>query len=289
MPHSYAGLGGGFQQMYRGLEHLAREPEHFSSPSLDSELEHIRPYHSSLSHQDLNYAATIGRGYSEVFTSHVKADYQFLLSSDKTDQVKAYKNSLQAYSLFHPQRNYNFIADNFLKPGKEGAFVGDAEEIKEFIEAAFEKMFGSSFPNDIKISVLEEKKFRKVASSPATLGLSINRRKQGLLSEIFVLNDHLARVMLTIGHELGHVLTETLSPAQDEEAKAYAFSLAWMKVIKEHNIANLADAIVLENPAKNGLHNVAFAFVQKLLDGGGKALEVYQQLVKKELKVNVVI
>ena len=52
--------------------------------------------------------------------------------------------------------------------------------------------------------------------------------------------------MLTIGHELGHVLTKTLSRHHDEEAKAYAFSLVWIDAIKKNNIANLSGAIITE-------------------------------------------
>lgn len=164
-------------------------------------------------------------------------------------------------------------------------FVGSAEDIRQFVEEAFEKMLGSAFPEDIKISVLDAAQFRNIAPSPSTIGLSINRRKHGLMSEIFVLNDSLARVMLTIGHELGHVFTETLENKHDEEAKAYAFSLAWMNLIKDHNIADLADAIVTERPAENGLHNVAFFFVDRMMRAGAGAIELWKGLVEGKLFV----
>ncbi len=196
-----------------------------------------------------------------------------------------YQSNHLTYDLFKTEQNYNFIPDNFLQPGKTGRFVGKAEEIKEFIEETFEKMFAERFPENIKISVLDNEKFRKLAPSPATIGLSINRGKQGLLSEIFVLNDTLGRVMLTIGHELGHVLSETLGNAHDEEAKAYAFSLAWMKTIKENNIAGLGNALILENPAHNGLHNVAFNFVHQLIRQGKDFWGVYRGLVKGMVRV----
>ena len=87
--------------------------------------------------------------------------------------------------------------------------------------------------------------------------------------------------MLTIGHELGHVLTKTLDNPQDEEAKAYAFSLAWMNVIREYDIAGLADAIVAERPAENGLHNVAFFFVERLIRQGKGVWEVYTGIIQR--------
>ncbi len=165
--------------------------------------------------------------------------------------------------------------------------MGKAEEIQEFVEQAFGKIFHAPFPENIKLSVLSEKEFRLLAPHPGTIGLSINRGKYGLLSEIFILNDTLGRVMLTLGHELGHVLTETLGDGKDEEAKAYAFSLEWMNVIKENNIAGLGDAIITENPAHNGLHDVGFAFVQEMLQKGKKAWEVYKDLVKGALSLKM--
>ncbi len=195
---------------------------------------------------------------------------------------KRYQQSEQQYHLSTPHQEYHFTPDLFLKPGKEGKFVGKAEDIKEFIEDAFEKVFHIPFPIDIKISVCDLAQFRKIAPHPSTIGLSINRRKEGLLSEIFVLNDSLARVMLTIGHELGHVLTQTLDNPHDEEAKAYAFSLVWMKAIREFDIAGLADAFVMENPAKNGLHNVAFQFVEKVRQQGVDVWGLYVGLLRGE-------
>ena len=178
--------------------------------------------------------------------------------------AKSYNPTNQVYQMFTVQPEYHWQPDNFLIPGKEGKFVGKAEEIREFVEEAFEKIFSQPLPTDIKISLLDEKEFSKIAPSPGVVGLSINRNKFGLLSEVFVKNDFLARVMLTMGHELGHVLSATLGDAVSEEAKAYAFSLLWMEVIKEHNIAGLGDAFVTENPAHNGLHDVAWDFVCKM-------------------------
>lgn len=200
-----------------------------------------------------------------------------------------YKQDELTYSITNVKPEYNFVPDNFLKPGKEGKFVGKADEIKSYVEDAFTKIFNDSFPEDIKISVLDQAAFRKLAPNPSTTGLSINRRKQGLLSEIFVLNDNLGRVMLTLGHELGHVLTETLDSAHDEEAKAYAFSLEWMKVIKQNNIGDLGSAIVTERPADNGLHNVAFFFVEKMVQEGKRVWQIYLELVRRLISVPIAV
>ncbi len=182
--------------------------------------------------------------------------------------------------LFSPQPEYHFQPDLFLKPGKEGRFVGKAEEIREDIEKAFELLAGEPFPDDIKLSVLPAEEFRKLAPHPSTVGISFNRRRYGLLSEIFVLNDSLGRVMLTIGHEMGHVLTPPLAEKLNEEAKAYAFSLRWMEIIRKHDIAGLAGALVTETPAENGLHDIAFSFVRGLLKEGKSAGDIHYGLVR---------
>ncbi len=191
-------------------------------------------------------------------------------------------NSAKEYARFQTiHTEYHFVPDSFIRPGKEGAFIGDAEQIKSFVEETFQQMFNLPFPNHINVSILNKTEFKKIAPHPGTIGLSLNRSKQGGISEIFILEDSLARVMLTLGHELGHVLTETLGDQHDEEAKAYAFSLAWMKSVKEHNVANLGEALVLENPAHNGLHNISFAFVQKMLAAGKEVWQLYRDLIQR--------
>jgi len=178
--------------------------------------------------------------------------------------------------------NYHsvFSADLFLKPGTSGKFIGATEEIINYVTEAFSTIFNRSLPENINISVLDHHEFKKLAPHPSTVGLSVNRGQFGLPSDIFVLNDSLGRVLLTLGHELGHVLTPTLRNHHDEEAKAYAFSILWMEKIRENNIAGLSNSIITELPALNGLHDVAFGFVRKLLKAGKNALEVYTDLIK---------
>lgn len=206
---------------------------------------------------------------------------------DLSSAPKNYSSPNNAYQLFSSQKNYDFVPDSFLRPGKLGMFVGKAEEVREFVEEGFELMFHEKFPDDIKISVLDDEQFQKLAPHAGTLGLSINRRRFGLMSEIFVRNDFLGRVMLTIGHELGHVLTPTLESKHDEEAKAYAFSLAWIKAIKQNDIGGLREAIVTETPAHNGLHDVAFSFVEKMVRAGKESWDVYLDMVEKKVCCSV--
>lgn len=228
------------------------------------------------SENHVSYSISAPQNYNQSF---IPMPINFIYNS--TEKPAAYQNNPNQYQFFKPETNYHFIPDQFLTGKNLGGFVGKAEEVKEFVEEAFQTIFNQPFPSDIKIVVCEEKDFKKLALHPGTIGLSINRSKLGLLSEIFVKNDFLARVMLTIGHELGHVLSEPLESPQDEEAKAYAFSLAWMKTIKENNIANLKETIVTERPAENGVHNIGFALVEKLIQAGNSAWEVYLNILRK--------
>lgn len=190
-------------------------------------------------------------------------------------------------------QTYSHVTDDFLNLDRpKTIFVGDASEIKEFVEEAFMLTAGSPFPDDVRIAVVSEKELAKIHSKiggnwdPSIQGFAINRKKHGLVSEIFVKKGELDKLMLTLGHEIGHVLTKQLDNKINEEAKAFAFSLAWMKTIKEHNIANLSTAIKLDKPAKNGVHNVALDFVLNLTAGGKRALDIFESLVKGFIEVN---
>jgi len=189
-------------------------------------------------------------------------------------------------------RSYSHITDDFLNPNRPGsAFVGDAKEIQEFIEEAFLATTGREFPKDIIVHVVDEQQMKKAHSifgnnwNPEIQGFAINRKDRGLINEIFIKKGELDRIMLTIGHEIGHVLTKKLADAREEEAKAFAFSLAWMKAIKENNIANLAASISLSRPAMNGIHNVALDFVLGQRTKGFDALNIFYDLVGGRLKI----
>ncbi len=270
-----------------------RSPLSYSSHS-SSPLEYIA--HSAISYSNsepiISYASMTSPS-SPSYTSFFPSLFPSISpSSSFPSQNYNYSSKLHPYSKnqtqyhhFQTHQEYHFQPNNFLKPGKHSIFVGNAEQIRPFVEETFFHLFHKSLPENIKISVCNEQEFRKIAPHPSTIGLSLNRGQQGLLSEIFVLNDTLPRVLLTLGHELGHVLTKTLDNAHDEEAKAYAFSLAWMNIIKEHNIANLADCIITESPANNGLHNIAFNFITTLLQTGKDAWNIYTDLLTKTITI----
>jgi len=230
-----------------------------------SNLESIA-YHSA---PDVNYMAEA-----------VQQHQPFYMPKAISEQL--YNNSTE--TLYQIQKTqptnveYSFVPDNFLVPGQRKRFIGDAEEIQEHIEEAFLKTTGFKLPTDIEITVCNPTQFKRIINQPGVRGISLNRKTQGLVSEIFVLNSDLASVMLTIGHEIGHVLTKNLKNKRLEEAKAFAFSKAWMKTIKEHNIAELGIAFVLENPAQNGIHDMAHSFVNKFKNKN--PLNLYWEIVR---------
>ncbi len=263
-----------------------------------SPLEYIA--HSAISysshHEPTSYANNISPSGSSL-SSYLHLSFSHPSSStfspSSSPSKYSYSPKLQSYSKnqthyqhLRTHQEYHFAPATFLKPGKHSIFVGDAEQIRSYVEETFSLLFNSPLPENIKISICTESEFRKIAPHPSTIGLSLNRGEHGLLSEIFVLNDTLPRVLLTLGHELGHVLTKTLDNAHNEEAKAYAFSLAWMNTIKEHNIANLADCIITESPAQNGLHNIAFDLVARLLKQGQDAWRIYHELISKMITLS---
>jgi len=161
-------------------------------------------------------------------------------------------------------------------------FMEDEKEILPYIEEAYSEVTGKKLPLNFSLKLCDEDelklafKFFKGKWQNGIQGFCINR-KQGT-SRVFVMKDELAKVMLTIGHEIGHLQTATLRGIE-EEAKAYAFSLEWMKKIKEKNIAGLSNVFVNERPAENGLHNVAFEFVLNKMKSGMKAMEIFDRLI----------
>ena len=196
---------------------------------------------------------------------------------------------VQKYAAYYAEA-HSFTPQIFLSPSRpKAAFIDDENQIREIIEETFELMMKEKMPENISISILPFDDFRNIHLgfgrwSIGILGFSINSNKK----KIFVRENHLDALMLVIGHEIGHVLTETLPNKHDEEAKAFAFSIGWARTIKENNIANLGSGIKDEldfNPARNGLHDVAFSFVDFMVRRGRKAIDLHDDLVRKYVSV----
>lgn len=179
---------------------------------------------------------------------------------------------------------HHSMQDAFLAPNRpKTPIISNLGEVKSILEKAYRILTGEDFPYDsITLVIADEHDFRTIYESTGgyyqlgIMGFSYNQYGKGI-SEIYVKQDHLDRLLLTLGHELGHVLSPTLPNKQDEEAKAHAFSLAWMETIRDHNIGGLQPNIAV-NPAQNGLHDVAFNFVTYLLNTGATSLDIFKTL-----------
>ena len=210
-----------------------------------------------------------------------------------------YKSDIKVnYDIINPSKNYedkptttytHVTVNDFLNKNRPLArFIGKADEIKHYIEQAFEKTTGKKLPQHIIINVTSKNELKKLHEknkgiwSEGIMGFAINKN----LPEIFIRENELDQLMLTIGHELGHVFTKNLVNKHNEEAKAFAFEIAWLKAIIENNIAGLQHSFNLDpSPAKNGLHDIAFEHVKKWLKAGRKAIDIYWDLVKGIISV----
>ena len=234
------------------------------------------------SHQDrydnnLNYMISKSESYANnAQNAHI--EYQ-------GHHKKSIIYSENQYSTRKTTTTYYFTPKIFLKPARPlTQFINTTEQVQNLIEETFSLMFNRKLPQNISINVCNKEELRQIHSnfgswSDGIQGFAVN----GKLKQIFVKNNHLDALMLTIGHEIGHVYTNCLSNNHDEEAKAFSFSIEWAKTIKKNNIGNLSENIKDDldfNPARNGLHDLAFFFVKKLMNNGLKPMEVHWDLVK---------
>jgi len=256
-------------------------------------------------------ASTPSSSYSNQNYSALEQTVQYtpvMRSSEESSEImqpeafvekKSYKGNVAMYTegtylTNRANQQIYFAPDNFLNDIPTEFVSSEDEEqgkvILSLVDEAFEATTGKKIPKDLKIKICSEeelKRFHKANNgkwSPGIRGFSINRRGFGT-SEVFVKEDELAKLMLTMGHEVGHIASLPMDDAIEEEAKAFAFSMAWMNSIKENNIGGLS-TVINPSPARNGLHNVAFDFVLKLIANGRNALEVYFELIKGEISIN---
>ncbi|MFH2021434.1 MAG: hypothetical protein ABIJ34_08540 [archaeon] len=163
----------------------------------------------------------------------------------------------------------------FLLPGRpETEFIENiSPRIKKTIGMIFKLTMEQEFPEDILISVLDEILLEKEHSkhsrtwSNSIQGFAINRKHLSDFSSVFVRQNPLDMLLLTIGHEIGHCMSVSCDDPVQEEAKAFAFEIAWMNTIHKFNILNLRDCLDMDalRPEKNGLHDVALDHVRKML------------------------
>ena len=241
--------------------------------------------YSHNSYHNINYfSRNVDHSYGFHETGQIIFETQY---KRKTPKIH-YKNQ-QQYQITYSS-NHSFTPEIFLNPSRPRAgFIDDNNEIIVFVDETFELMTNQKLPSSISMNVLPFDEFKALHSSfgswsDGILGFSIN----GSAKKIFIRENHLDALMLVIGHEIGHVLTDSLPNKHDEEAKAFAFSMEWAKTIKKHNIANLGISIKDDfdfQPARNGLHDVAFSFVNFLVKNGRKAIELHDDLARQYMSI----
>lgn len=214
--------------------------------------------------------------------------YEITWTSSKPYTSKTY--SMHQSSTAGITQTYVFEPNLFLKPCRElTQFIGSAEEVRPFVEQAFEKLTGRKFPADIVVNVLDYDDLKLAHSrfgkwSSGIQGFAINRKDESMPSEIFVKSGSLDMMMCVLGHEIGHVYAKRVADIHDEEAKAMAFNIAWNEVIKENNIGELANSLNPGLPAANGLHDVSFRFVLDQLTSGISAMGLFWKIMNGEIK-----
>lgn len=226
----------------------------------------------------MNTASSI---YSNASASGTVHPYTLAPASmTQTAPYSTGSDSHQSYATT-PEMRHQDVHISFLAADRpQTQFIGDAALVQEFIQETFKRLIGESFPKNLYIVIASEAEISKHHTgvwSRGILGFSLNRQGQGV-SEIYIKENDLDTLMLAIGHEIGHVMSPTLPSIHDEEAKAFAFELAWVQTLIKHNIAGLSQCFHPE-PAHNGLHDIAYKFVRHALEAGHDALDIFSDIV----------
>ncbi|MBI2658320.1 hypothetical protein HYX08_06540 [Candidatus Woesearchaeota archaeon] len=239
----------------------------------------------------------VGNSYSGIhsnmnyFSKSVDDNYSSLGNMLSAGPVQYHKiTAIPKYSgqKYFAAYSEHFTPEIFLSPSRPKAqFVVDNAKAMSIAQEAFELMMNHKLPENISINILPFDEFKQLHScfgrwSNGILGFSLNGKEK----RIFARENSLDVLLLVIGHEIGHVLTEALPNKHDEEAKAFAFSVEWARTIKQHNVANLGSSIKEDfEPARNGLHDVASQFVDLMIRRGRKAMQLHDSLVRKYVSI----
>ncbi|MBI4139377.1 hypothetical protein HY483_00255 [Candidatus Woesearchaeota archaeon] len=204
----------------------------------------------------------------------------FLNNSGYSNQSPSYSGISSNYSKsMYDSQSAEFSPSFFVDESSE--FVGVIPERDEIIghaKTVFSSLTNQKFPDNISINLCDNENFSRLlpfgaSENSCVMGFAVNRKGFGI-SKIFVRNNSLPQLFVTLGHEIGHVITRQLSNVKDEEAKAFSFARAWVVKTKELNIAGL-DKFLKPRPALNGVHNVAFDFVEREIAEGISPLRIY--------------
>ena len=232
-----------------------------------------QPY--SILENRVQYADSASKQYSSQTQSQVVVEAPKTIIYDKSqgysnkikDKFDSYYKNDKQDDMFKPEM--------FLAPNRKNVkFIKAPEEVQKLVEQTFELLTNKPLPNfNIRICTPEEMQKAHPNWNPSIKGFAVPAAQS-----IFVLQAPLDELMITIGHEIGHLLAKSAENEQDEEAKAFAFCCAWISIIKEHNIGGLRDNLVIPTPAQNGVHDKAWEFVQQMIKHGENPIGLFYQL-----------
>jgi hypothetical protein len=221
---------------------------------------------------------------SNASVSYQKSTPELIVEPEKTiiyDKASSeYKQPKSDYQNNHRPEDF-FKPEMFLSPGrKDVQFVKATEEVKELVEKTFHLLTGKPLPKfNIMVCTPDEMKQNHPGWVPAIRGFAIPQNQS-----IFAVEAPIDELLLTIGHEIGHLLTKQLDDAKDEEAKAFAFARAWAETIKENDVGGLGNNIKIPAPAANGLHDKALEYVNSWLKAGESPLSIFYMLSSGYMK-----
>ena len=294
---TYSGMGGGGYS--QGRASYSHSPAIYSSPI--SKIEIDNPIRESAIYKSGGLGVTYIGGVAYHAPSGSGPIHQNNQIDMMFDSRASQQHNLQQYmpfdgylntatntsSSYHVSNsNYPkiiFTPNDFLRPGRpQTRWVGGFEEVKEIVEKIYRDVTGNELPH-VEINIVPAKELYMEYEKS---GNKADEALQGFYGNgrIFVKEGKLDEMILTLGHELGHASSAQLANPELEEAKAYAFTEAWVKTIVENNVENLAECITIARsrssiPEWAKVHLHGFKEFRKRLDNGLAPLEIIDNLI----------
>lgn len=235
------------------------------------------------------YGNSTGNNYFVKPTSLPQYKPQFsVYTSNQTNMYEETKTHYQSDKEDY-EINFEDTSSFFLKDTNQPKFVGTISHLMDDIRHTLRMATNQELPFNLDIKICNEEELSKEYNQRTN---NIwNQTIKGFAThgenkEIFVLADSLDKMMLTLGHEIGHILSPRLINTTTEEAKAFSFEIVWLQTIKIHNILNLAENIDLEKigtPVANGVHDVAFRWINSFMMDGRSPKEIYNDIINGEI------
>jgi len=176
---------------------------------------------------------------------------------------------------------------------KQYGIIQSAKSIKDYVKTAFDIFTGTNselseviqfdefWINQILIHILPGCRFEELISSFGRRDeIKGFVKRYNFKGYVFIREDCLVNVMQVIGHEIGHLMSRRLTDMVNEEAKAYAFKIAWCNIIQNNRIAGLGKEIMkMPIPSYDIEHYSAFKFVTKRIKEGYSPRNLFEDFI----------